>query len=326
MAEFALGVDFGGTKVEAALVDIEGSILPESRHRLPTGSGSSSEELVVAVQHVAMEALSAIPADAALLGIGIGSAGPIGLLEGVVSPVNIGVWREFPLRSVVEKAAAKAGYSSEPILRLDGLCITLAEMWVGAGQGCSSLMGMVVSTGVGGGIIADGRVVSGKTGNAGHIGQIEVPGFTLPGVGCTLEEIASGPNTVRWARTHGWKGSTGEDLALSYAMGNETAVSAVRRSASAVGRALASVTTLLDLERVVIGGGFSQVTPDYCELVQEAAQEHAQLDYSTGLKILPTGLGTDGPLIGAAALVHRGAGREIESVHHRAIHPFETAT
>ena len=326
MAEFALGVDFGGTKVESALVGADGLILPGSRCRRPTGTERSSEELVAAVQSVVQGALAALPTDAALLGTGIGSAGPIGLLEGVVSPVNIGVWRAFPLRSVVEGATAKAGYDTEAILRLDGLCITLAEMWVGAGQGCSSLMGMVVSTGVGGGIIADGRVVSGKTGNAGHIGQIEVAGFTLPGEGCTLEEIASGPHTVRWAQSRGWKGRTGEDLALSYAMGNETAGLAVMRSASAVGRALASVTTLLDLDRVVIGGGFSQVTPDYCELVQAAARKHALLDYSTGLEILPTGLGTDGPLIGAAALVHQNVGRPMGAVQCREVFPLEAAT
>ncbi len=306
MRSLALAVDFGGTKVDAALVDDGGAVLPDSRFRATTGPSKSSAELRSAVQSVVTRALGARSAPQRLIGIGIGSAGPIGLDRGLVSPVNLPVWREFPLRATVEDAAREAGFASPAVLRLDGLCITVAEACYGAARGYASVLGMVVSTGVGGGLITDGQLVSGRSGNAGHIGQIEVPGFTGPGEDCTLEAIASGPRTVAWANDQGWAGTTGHDVARAHAEGHPIARRAVQRSAAAVGRAIASVTTLLDLDCVVIGGGFAQVTVDYIDQVRDAARNYASLGYAADVQLHPAGLGSDGPLVGAAALVHGG--------------------
>nr|WP_237657229.1 ROK family protein [Agreia sp. COWG] len=301
-----MAVDFGGTKVESALVDDAGRVLSASRFRAPTGKNSSSEQLVDSVTTVVRQSLSALPADRQLVGIGIGAAGPIDRERGLVSPVNLTVWRDFALRDTVESTARESGHDASAVLRLDGLCITLAESWVGAGSGRMNMMGMIVSTGVGGGVISGGSVVSGLSGNAGHIGQVEVPGFTEPDAPCTLEEIASGPHTVAWARARGFEGTTGEDLALAYAAGDHIAVAAVTRSGTAIGRAIASVSTLLDLEVVVIGGGFSLVSPDLFDIIRNAIDRYARFDYARRVEVLPTGLGADGPLVGAAALVFRG--------------------
>ncbi len=107
-------------------------------------------------------------------------------------------------------------------------------------------MGMIVSTGVGGGLILHGRTVSGPTGNAGHIGHVECGGFDDPcacgGTGC-LEAIASGPKTVAWAQRQGFAGTTGEELSAAYAAGDEIAVAAVRRSGRALGQAIAAATS-----------------------------------------------------------------------------------
>ncbi|WFR66180.1 ROK family protein [Curtobacterium flaccumfaciens] len=193
-------------------------------------------------------------------------------------------------------------------LRMDGLAITLAEHWVGAAQGSDHVMGMIVSTGVGGGLILHGRTVSGPTGNAGHIGHVECGGFDDPcacgGTGC-LEAIASGPKTVAWAKRQGFDGSTGEDLSAAYAAGDEIAVAAVKRSGRALGQAIAAATSLVDLEVVAIGGGFSHVTPDLFEYARQAVAERIEFGFVTKVRIVPTGLSQDGPLIGAAALVHR---------------------
>jgi glucokinase len=193
-------------------------------------------------------------------------------------------------------------------LRIDGLCITLAEHWIGAARGADNVMGMIVSTGVGGGLILGGRTVPGPTGNAGHIGHIEVAGFDDPcscgGRGC-LEAVASGPNTVRWARSEGFDGETGEDLATAYAAGDGVAIAAVRRAATAIGRAIASASALVDLDVVAIGGGFSHVTPDLFELIREPIEERVNSAYVRRVRVVPSGLSGDGPLIGAAALVHR---------------------
>jgi glucokinase len=300
----ALAVDLGGTKVEAALVSDDGTVVPNSRFRSPTGPKRTSAELQAAVDEVVTNALLAL-GDAELAGVGIGSAGPIDEAHGLVSPLNMPVWRGYPLR---DRVAALVPDGTPVTLRMDGLCITLAEHWLGAAQGYDHVMGMIVSTGVGGGLILHGRTVSGPTGNAGHIGHVECGGYDDPcacgGTGC-LEAVASGPKTVAWARRHGFGGETGEELAAAYAAGDEVARAAVRRSGRALGQAIASATSLIDLEVVAIGGGFSHVTPDLFDFAREAVAERVEFGFVTKVKIVPTGLSQDGPLIGAAALVHR---------------------
>jgi glucokinase len=248
--------------------------------------------------------LAVVPKGTKLLGAGIGCAGPIDVKRGLVSPLNLPVWRDYPL---LEQVQSQLG--DVPVhLRMDGLCITLAEHWVGAAKGYNNAMGMVVSTGIGGGLILDGITVPGPTGNAGHIGHVEVGGFSdrceCGGTGC-VEAIASGPKSVAWARAQGWSGASGEDLGVSYAAGDAIAIEAVKRCGRAVGQAIASATSLDDLEIVAIGGGFSRVTPDLFDFIRAAIAERTAFAFVTKVKVVPSGLSGDGPLIGAAALVHR---------------------
>jgi glucokinase len=300
----ALALDFGGTKTEAALVDSEGVVLPQTRHRHPTGSASTSDGLAAAVVSVVSRTLAALPAHAELVGVGIGAAGPIDVAHSLVSPLNLPVWRGYPLRELVLGLVPDVPV----VLRMDGLCITLAEHWVGSARGYDNVMGMIVSTGIGGGLILSGVTVAGPTGNAGHIGHVEVGGFDDPcacgGRGC-VEAVASGPKTVAWARGQGWTGATGEDLSASYTAGDEIARAAVRRAGRAIGQAIASATSLVDLDVVAIGGGFSHVTPDLFDFVREAVAERTEFGFVTKVAVLPSGLSGDGPLIGAAALIHR---------------------
>lgn len=284
-----LAIDFGGTKVEAALV-ADGALVPGSRSRRPTGPAASAEELDDAVRAVIAEARG----DVAVTRVGIGSAGPVDTVRGLASPLNVPAWRDHPLRDVV--AAEVPG--AEVALAIDGLAITLAEARYGAGRGSSNVLGMVVSTGVGGGLVLDGHGVSGASGNAGHIGHVQVSGFDdacpCGRRGC-LEAVASGPSSVRWARAQGWTGSTGEDLAAS---DDPVARAAIERSARAVGLAIASASALVDLDVVAIGGGFSHSAPDYLDLVRAAADEGFPFVRAT--RILPAGLGGEAPLIGAS--------------------------
>lgn len=309
MTGYALAVDLGGTKIEAALVDPAGVLLEGSRFRAPTGRASTSEQLVASADSVVTQALATLPESAPLLGVGIGSAGPITVAQGLVSPLNLPSWRDFPLRDHVAALVASLHGSAVPtVLRMDGECITLAEHWVGAAQGVDNLMGMVVSTGIGGGLILGGVAVAGPSGNAGHIGHVEVGGFDEPclcgGTGC-VEAVASGPNTARWAREQGWIGETGEDLAASYAAGDGIAMAAVRRSGRAIGQAIASATALVDLDVVAVGGGFSHVSPDLLDEVRAAIAKRAPFPFVAKVRVIPSGLSGEGPLIGAAALVHR---------------------
>lgn len=300
----ALAVDLGGTKVEAALVGSGGRLLEESRFREPTGPGRSAGELAGSVEKAIRGALALLPDGAELLGVGIGAAGPIRQEAGFVSPLNLPAWRDYPLRDLVASIVPDATVT----LRIDGLCITLAEHWIGAARGRDNVMGMVVSTGVGGGLILGGATVSGPTGNAGHIGHVEVAGFDDPcacgGRGC-LEAVASGPKSVAWARSQGWTGTSGEQLAESYRDGDPIARATVERSGRAIGQAIASATALTDIELVAIGGGFSHVTPDLFGHIRAAIAERSEFGFVTKVEVVPSALSGDGPLIGAAALVHR---------------------
>ena len=303
-APYALGVDLGGTKIEAALVDLSGAVLPGSRFRAPTGRTATSEQLAASATSVVSQALAQLPPGGALIGVGIGSAGPIDVDGGLVSPLNLPAWRDYPLRDLVKNAVPDVHVR----LRMDGECITIAEHWVGAGRGESNLMGMVVSTGIGGGLILGGHAIAGPSGNAGHIGHVEVGGFDdrclCGGIGC-VEAVASGPKTTAWAQRQGWVGATGEELAASYAAGDVIAIAAVRRAGRAIGQAIASATALVDLDVVAIGGGFSHVTPDLFTFVREAITERAPFPFVAKVRVIPSGLSGDGPLIGAAALILR---------------------
>ena len=298
----ALAIDLGGTKVDAALVDDDGAVVTGTVHRAPTGRDAARDDVARGIVRVAADALAGL-GDDRLAGIGIGSAGPVELGQGAIAPLNLPALAGLPIVSLVQKLRPDV-----PVrLALDGACIALAEHWRGAAAGARNLLAMVVSTGVGGGLIIDGSPVTGISGNAGHIGQLRLrkraPG--APVTDGTLEALASGPSAVAWARAEGWAGSSGEQLAQGYAAADPIAVAAVSRSAGAVGEAIANVATLLDLEIAVIAGGFAQVADDYLDLVRASAQEAAVFDYARRVRVAASGLDGHGPLIGAAALVLR---------------------
>ncbi|TQJ30450.1 ROK family protein [Microbacterium sp. SLBN-146] len=302
----AIAIDLGGTKVEAAVVDGCGAVVEGSRARSETGPRSDHTSLGRAITSVLDHAARHVPRGATVEGVGVGSAGPLDAVRGTVSPLNMPRARTFPIVDVVRATLPDNLAAGRVELALDGLCIALAEHWLGAGRDNDTMLGMVVSTGIGGGIITRSGPILGGTGNGGHIGQIEVAGFTPAGVhglDATVERIASGPNIVRWARAQGWTGQTGTDLGASYAAGDLIAVRAVRRSAAAVGAAVASAAALLDIDVVVIGGGFAGVSSDYIDLVREARDSSAAYPFLSRSQIFRARLGRDSPLVGAAKLV-----------------------
>lgn len=297
---FALAVDVGGTKMEGALVSDRGVLVPGSRSRSATGRTATPGSLTASVTEIVTHALAALPADAELVGAGIGSAGPVDRVAGTISPVNMPEAHGFGLAGSVRTAASAAlGRDVPAVLGHDGGALALAESWRGATQDARASLSIVVSTGVGGGFVVNGAYIAGATGNAGHLGQIRREG------GLTLEEIASGPASVAWARAQGWEGATGEDLARDARAGVPVARAAIERSARAVGEALADAATLVDLDTVAIGGGFSRAADDYIDLVQQALTASAVHGYSQLTRVVRSGLGDEGPLIGAAAFVLR---------------------
>ena len=184
-----LALDIGGTKMAAAIVDTDGQIA--ARDRIDTSPSADAEGLFAALAEMCASLLNAAPSVA----IGVGCGGPMRYPSGAVSPLNIPAWRDFPLR---ERLASRFGRPT--IVDNDAKALALGERWLGAGRGSDNMLGMVVSTGVGGGIILDGQLRHGQSGNAGHVGHIVVwpngPRCGCGGRGC-VEAVASGSGLAR---------------------------------------------------------------------------------------------------------------------------------
>jgi glucokinase len=300
-----LALDIGGTKIAAGLVDDKGQLL--HRNQRPTPRSGDPDEVWAAAELTIAEAL--VAAGGTVAAVGISSAGPIHLADGTISPVNIPAWRGFNVRDRV--AAAVPGVPVR--LAGDGLCMALGEHWRGAGRGASFMLGMVVSTGIGGGLVLDGAPYDGRTGNAGHVGHMVVdldgPRCACGSRGC-VEAIASGPHLAAWARENGWAGTENGDakeLAEAAALGDEIALAAYERGARAIAAMIVSVGAVCDLDLVVIGGGVANAGPVLFDPLRAAVRDYAALDFIAGLQIVSAELGGDAGLVGAAALL-RGRG------------------
>ena len=297
--DVTLALDIGGTKIAAGLVDADGSLVQHAK--LPTPDGDA-EAVWTVVDTLVTEALA--EAGGHVRGVGISSAGPIDLPAGTVSPINITEWQDFP---IVERVSTLTG---APVrLGGDGLCMALGERWRGAGRSAQFLLGIVVSTGVGGGLVLDGAPYDGRTGNAGHVGHVVVDPdgrvCTCGGRGC-VETIAAGPRMAQWARENGWDAPADADakeLADAAIAGSQIALQAFRRGATAVAAMIASVGAVCDLDLVVIGGGVAKSGALLFNPLREALSTYAGLDFLRGLRVLGAELGGEAGLVGAAALL-----------------------
>ena len=287
MTRTVLAVDIGGTKLAAGVVDETGEVLRSAT--APTPRGSDPDEvfaaLVSAVHEVAPEGV---------LACGVGSAGPMTRDGVTVSPLNIPGWRGFPLLSRL-----RAELSLPVVVDGDAKALALGEGWKGAAAGCRSFLAMVVSTGVGGGLVVDGRLLDGAEGNAGHVGHVVVVpgGARCPcgSRGCLEAEISGTAIAVR----------TGSPA-------QEAGPDEVERAGRLLGEGLASVANLLDLELVAVGGsvalGFGA---PFFTAANQALHEVSRLDFTADCSVVPVGLGARGPLVGAGALAWRSLGVDV---------------
>ena len=282
-----LALDIGGTKVAAGIVSGDGTL--ERRASRPTPRGDDPDAVLGAL----LDAVAEVRAgDEVACGVGCG--GPMTRGGESVSPLNIPGWREFPLRS---RLTAELGLPVH--LDNDAKALALGEGWRGAARGAGAYVAMVVSTGVGGGIVLDGRLLDGHDANAGHIGHVivEPDGAICPcGARGCLEAEASG--TAIAART---------GRPASEAPPEERA-----RAGRLVGRAVASVSVLLDLPLALVAGsvalGFGA---PFFDAAQLELGERARIAFARGAQIRPAGLGDEGPLVGAAAVALRARGVDI---------------
>lgn len=326
-------VDVGGTKIAAGLVDDGGELV--HRLELPTPRGSAEQVLATVVQLV--EALAEDPRWSQVAGVGIGSAGPVDPVRGTVSPVNIAAWRDFPLvEHVAALPAVAAGVAGRRPVTLigDGSAMAAGEHWRGAARGYDDALCLVVSTGVGAGLILDGALRTGPSGNAGHLGHVtvDIDGEDCPcgSRGC-VETIASGTSIARWAVQQGWSpqgsasgaaaaaaaaaaagagrsaesavAATAADIAASALRGDEIALAAFERAGRALAAVIAGAAALTDLRVAVVGGGVAKAGPLLFEPLRRHLTRYASLPFTRDLKVLPAALGGDAGLVGAAAAV-----------------------
>lgn len=281
-----LAVDIGGTKLAAGRVRDDGAIEARTQRPTPTGDG---EEVLAAVLDAAAEVRGGDE-----VACGVGSGGPMTRGGATVSPLNIRGWRGFPLHDRLQAALGLPVHVDN-----DAKALALGEGWLGAAAGVRDFIALVVSTGVGGGIVLDGRLLDGADGNAGHLGHvIVVPGGAACECGARgcLEAEASGTGIAR---------RTGRPAAEADAAERE-------RVGTLVGRALASVANLLDLRLAVVAGSVALgYGDDFFGAAQAELDRSARLDFSSGARVVPAGLGADGPLVGAAAVALRALGHPV---------------
>lgn len=305
--DLVAALDIGGTKIAGALVDGHGRIVVRAQRATP--AQEDGETVMRAVEEVVAD-LTASPLWGRATALGVGSAGPVDASAGTVSPVNVPGWRDYPLVRRVREAAG--GLPVELIG--DGVAITAAEHWQGAARGHDNALCMVVSTGVGGGLVLNGRLHPGPTGNAGHIGHISVDldGDPCPcgSRGC-VERIASGPNIARRALENGWRpGPDGDTSAAAVAAaardGDPVAVASFERAAQALAAGIAATATLVEIDIAVIGGGVGKAGDVLFTPLRKALHDYATLSFVQCLTIAPAQMGTDAGLVGAAAAALAG--------------------
>jgi glucokinase len=283
-----LAVDIGGTKLAAGLVTTaDGRLL--RRAAVPTPRSDDPEVVFGALMGL-VDDLGPERAGAEVCGIG--SGGPMTAGGEELTPVHIPAWKGFPLRRRMAEGTGLPVFVDN-----DAKAVALAEGWIGAARGVGAYIGMVVSTGIGGGIVLDGRLLDGRAGNAGHIGHVVVePGGRrcfCGGRGC-LEGEASG---------RAIEAITGRPPA-------EAPPDVIERTGTLVGRAVASVANLLDLGLAVVAGSVALGFGDpFFAAARAEMNALARLEFSRGASIRPAGLGGDAPLVGAAAVALYRQGR-----------------
>ncbi len=297
MPDVICAIDIGGTKMAAGLMTLRGELLDRARVEVDHDVGAQPLfDNLAAIVHEQLERAEDHH-EVRVRAIGIGCAGPIERNCESIAPLNIPAWRDFPLRRHLADSTGLPVYGD-----LDAKALALSEGWLGAAQGVDNFCAITVSTGVGGGIVLDGELLDGASGNAGHIGHVivEPGGRRCPcgAKGC-LEAEASG-------------------LAIENITGRpptEPTYEIMQRTGRLVGRAAASVCNSLDIDLVVVGGS---VALGFAATFFNAAQE--ELDQLTNVRrssgkrassprLVSTRLGDRGPLIGAGAVGIRGLRR-----------------
>ena len=311
--EAFIGVDIGGTKVAAGLVSRTGEI--SSIKRVPMNARGSAEDGVASVVS-AIDALNRGPEGVQGIGIGICAPGPLDPQTGVIlNPPNLPCWRNFPLAE-----ALRAHYPIPVKVDNDANAAALAETRWGAARGYANVFYATIGTGIGTGIVLDGKIFHGRTGSAGEGGHVSIdyrgPRCRCGKPGC-IEVLASGTaiaNRAREAVSAGAKSAmldlahgnidaiTGEIVANAYAAGDQLASQLLREAADMLAVWLSNMIDLLDPDVIVIGGGGAALYAAFFDRLRERIRDITLNPRAHEVPLLHAKYGADAGIAGGAAL------------------------
>lgn len=313
----ALGVDIGGTKVAAGLVDAEGTILFQTRVAMPA-RGSAAEGFAAVQSSIEAVFRARTDARAGLSGIGICAPGPLDPVTGVIlNPPNVPCWRNFPLAAEVQRVF---GFSAR--VDNDGNAAALAEAMWGAGVGYRNVFYATLGTGIGTGIVFDRRIYHGRTGSAAEGGHVTID-YRGPRCGCgklgCIEAYCSGPAIARRARERLAETPSVESKMLAQASSQVNAVNAeivaeafrqgdplaaeiLRETADFLAVWAGNVIDLLEPDVIIFGGGLAQLMSGFFPRIQEQLPNWCVNQRFAEIPMVLAKFGSDAGIAGAAAL------------------------
>ncbi len=309
----ALGIDFGGTSVKCGLV--RGAELVDRADPIPTAGHARPADLFAAILRT-IEALRArSPGGEPVVAIGAGLPGPVNHETGIVHTLsNVPGWVEVPLRDQLAHAAGLPA-----VIDNDAKAMTYAEWKFGAGQGGRNVICVTLGTGVGGGLILDGKLFRGSGNGAGEIGNMSIDHLGAPGnygnFGAVEKYVGNREIAARAVESYRKAGQTRtpeecSPIALEKAAlaGDDVAREFWRETGGMLGACLADVVWLLNPDAIVIGGGVAKAGELLFAPVRDAIRTRTSPVYTEKLQVVPAALGSDAGLIGAAALAADFAG------------------
>ncbi len=309
MSDHIIGIDVGGTKQTAALVDADGSIVKQLRRQTDRAGGAAAG--IQSIQDLTRALLEeAAHRGAKVVRIGVGFGGPVDYNTGtVLLSHHVAGWENQPLKRVLEDA-----FHLPVIVDNDCNAGALGEWRFGAGRGVDDLVYLNIGTGIGGGVIAGGRLVRGCRNGAGEIGHSVIdpqgPVCTCGKRGC-LEALCSGPYIALRARervkasnrsTTLTANCTSEEVFAAAANGDAVAQQIVLETAHYLAHAIGNAVSLLNPQMVILGGGVSEVGDVLLHPVRERVFDYCLPFYSRHLQIVTAQLGYDAGVRGAVAL------------------------
>jgi glucokinase len=299
VSDYALGVDVGATKVAIATINSDLQVMDKIEVLTRCGDG---KKLWSNIADVAEKFTTQNQGN--LVGIGVASAGPLDTKKGTLSPVNIQIWRDFPIIDHFKELSQ----GTPVVLHGDAMALAHAEHKLGAGRGLTNMLGMVVSTGVGGGLILDNKVVTGESGNAFFIGHHSI-NFEGPVCACgrrgCVESYSSGPRMVAIAQDLGWEGEpTFIALVDSARQGNAIALRVIDEGTRALAVGIVNVIGCLDITNVVLGGGVTESGAIFWEPLRKHVDEEAAfMGFLGKIHLHKAALVRDAGVLGAALAV-----------------------